>query len=49
MIEYKFTFELDGHLSAYDFVTLQERLEKELNSYFDDKSISGILSYANDD
>ncbi len=49
MIEYKFTFELDGHLSAYDFVTLQERFERELNSYFDDGSISGTLSYANDD
>lgn len=44
MAEYSLTFTLPYQLGAYDHVTLNERLERELQSYFDDRSIKAILT-----
>lgn len=39
MANYRLTFSLPFQLSAYEHVTLKERLERELKSFFDDKDI----------
>lgn len=44
MAKYALTFTLPYKLGAYDHVTLSERLERELQSYFDDRSIKAILT-----
>ena len=44
MAKYALTFALPYKLSAYDYVTLGERLERELQSYLDDRSIKAILT-----
>ena len=44
MTKYELTFTLPYKLGAYDHVTLKERLERELQSYFDDSSIKAILT-----
>lgn len=44
MAKYELTFTLPYQLDAYDHVTLNERLERELQSYFDDRSIKAFLT-----
>ena len=44
MAKYALTFTLPYKLGAYDHVTLKERLERELRSYFDDRSIKAFLT-----
>jgi len=44
MAKYALTFTLPYKLGAYDYVTLRERLERELHSYFDDRNIKAILT-----
>lgn len=44
MAKYTLTFKLSHTLSAYDHVTLNERLERELQSYFDLRNIKAILT-----
>ena len=44
MANYKLTFTIPFKLSAYDHVTLKERLERELQSYFYDKDIEAHLA-----
>ena len=44
MAKYELTFTLPYRLDAYDHVTLNERLERELQSYFDDRSIKAFLT-----
>lgn len=44
MEKYELTFTLPYKLGAYDHVTLNERLERELQSYFDDRNIKAILT-----
>lgn len=44
MKKYTLTFTLPYKLGAYDHVTLNERLERELQSYFDDRNIKAILT-----
>jgi hypothetical protein len=43
-MDYKLTFTLPFRLDAYDFVTLKDRLEREIQSYFHDRSINALLS-----
>lgn len=43
-MDYKLTFTLPFSLNAYDFVTLKDRLEREIQSYFYDRSINALLS-----
>lgn len=43
-MDYKLTFTLPFRLDAYDFVTLKDRLEREIRSYFYDRSINALLS-----
>lgn len=43
MANYRLTFSLPFRLSAYEHVTLKERLERELKSYFDDKDIKAYF------
>ena len=43
MTKYELIFTLPYKLGAYDHVTLNERLERELQSYFDNRSIKAIL------
>ena len=44
MTKYELTFTLPYKLGAYDHVTLNERLERQLQSYLDDRSIKAILT-----
>ena len=44
MANYTLTFTLPCKLGAYDHVTLRERLERELQSYFDDRNIKAVLT-----
>lgn len=44
MKRYKVTFTLDYSLGAYDFVTLGDRLEREIRSYLGDETVSVLLS-----
>ena len=44
MAKYTLTFTLPYKLSAYDHVTLNERLERELQSYLDDRDIKAFLT-----
>lgn len=44
MAEYTLKFTLPYKLGAYDHVTLKERLERELQSYFEDRSIKAQLT-----
>lgn len=44
MVKYTLTFTLPYKMGAYDHVTLNERLERELQSYFDDRGIKAILT-----
>lgn len=43
MAKYELTFTLPNKLGTYDYVTLEERLERELQSYFEDRSIKAQL------
>jgi hypothetical protein len=44
MAKYALTFTLPYKLGAYDYVTLSERLERELQSYLDDRDIKAFLT-----
>lgn len=44
MAKYALTFTLPYKLGAYDHVTLKERLERELQSYLDDRDIKAFLT-----
>ena len=44
MAKYALTFTPPYRLGAYDYVTLRERIERELQSYLDDRSIKAILT-----
>jgi len=44
MAKYTLTFTLPYKLGAYDHVTLNERLERELHSYLDDRDIKAFLT-----
>ena len=44
MAKYALTFTLPYKLGAYDYVTLNERLERELQSYLYDRSIKAFLT-----
>jgi len=44
MTKYALTFTLPYKLGAYDHVTLKERLERELQSYLDDRDIKAFLT-----
>ena len=44
MTRYQLTFTLPYKLGAYDHVTLNERLEREIQSYFNDRNIKTFLS-----
>jgi hypothetical protein len=44
MAKYALTFTLPYKLGAYDHVTLNERLERELQSYLDDRDIKAFLT-----
>lgn len=44
MAKYALTFTLPYKLGAYDHVTLKERLERELQSYLDDRDIKAFLA-----
>lgn len=44
MAKYALAFTLPYKLGAYDHVTLKERLERELQSYLDDRDIKAFLT-----
>lgn len=44
MAKYALVFTLPYKLGAYDYVTLKERLERELHSYLDDRDIKALLT-----
>ncbi len=44
MVKCSLTFTLPYSLGAYDYVTLKERLERELQSYLDDRDIKAFLT-----
>lgn len=44
MAKYALTFTLPYKLGAYEYVTLMQRLERELQSFFDDRSIKASLT-----
>lgn len=44
MVKFKLTFDLPCHLDAYDFVTLKDRLEREIRSYMGEDKIKAFLS-----
>lgn len=44
MAKYALKFTLPYKLGVYNFVTLSERLERELQSYLEDRNIKAILA-----
>lgn len=44
MAKYELIFTLTYKLGAYDHVTLNERLEREIQSYLEDGTIKAILT-----
>lgn len=44
MVKYTLTFTLPYKMGAYDHVTLKDRLEREIQSYFEDGTIKAILT-----